>query len=140
MPELHGNLGYHGLLGIAARLGKLDYFNEILKQQPIDPESFPTRDEVNCTVMDYAALGGNVAILNRCMAGSAPNWDALFANSPLPQNPLALAAESGNAEMVATVADRVGPEWTNRLIIARDEKGFDPLMRGVMSESVPVVS
>ena len=141
MPELDGKLGCHGRLGIAARLGKADYFYAILGGNSIDPKSVFTRDDVNCTLMDYAALGGNVAILDSCMAGvSESDWETLFADSPLPQNPLALAAESGNAEMVTKVAGLVGDVWTPHLMMARDQQGFDPLMRGVMSENVPVVS
>ncbi len=140
MHELDGKLGCHGRLGIAARLGKADYFYAILGGNSIDPESVFTRDEFNCTLMDYAALGGNVAILDSCMSGvSEPDWDTLFADSPLPQNTLALAAESGNAAMVARVAGLVGDVWTTRLMMARDEQGFDPLMWGVMSENVAVV-
>ena len=154
LPVLHQSLGEHGLLGIAARCGKIAIFEALRTEfssfsSPIEVP-FWNRDVCGYSLLDYAALGGDLGIaasvVSVCQStaegrdGMAAHLATSATSTPLPSW-VACAAASGRAEMVVYVLDICGDDRIrNAMLSAQDGAGNTAFMRAVMSGSLDTVS
>ncbi|NDC83343.1 ankyrin repeat domain-containing protein, partial [bacterium] len=141
ITALHLELGGHGLLGIAARVGQkkdvVDWLQSSLVERSSDAV-MPSldRDGMGYTLMDYAVLGGNTELATDVWnASDATQREAYLtasASSTTVPSLMGLAGESGRAAMVYCVAAIAGGH-TAPMITARDSEGNTALMRAAMS-------
>ncbi|NBT36445.1 MAG: ankyrin repeat domain-containing protein, partial [Betaproteobacteria bacterium] len=139
ITSLHRELGGHGLLGIAARVGRKDVVDWLQSSLGRSGDAImPSldRDGMGYTLMDYAVLGGNTELATDVWnASDATRREAYLttsaASSTVPSL-MGLAGESGRAAMIHCVADIAGGH-TVPMITARDSEGNTALMRAAMS-------
>jgi|GEM_PF-1380780 len=136
---LHLELGGHGLLGIAARVGRkdvVDCLRSSLGRSGGAVMPSLDRDGMGYTLMDYAVLGGNTDLATDVWNASdgtrRDSYLTTSAASTTVPSLMGLAGESGRAAMVHCVAAIAG-NYTAPMITARDSEGNTALMRAAMS-------
>ena len=136
---LHLELGGHGLLGIAARVGRkdvVDWLRSSLGRSGGAVMPSLDRDGMGYTLMDYAVLGGNTDLATDVWNASdgtrRESYLTTSAASTTVPSLMGLAGESGRAAMVHCVAAIAGGH-TVPMITARDSEGNTALMRAAMS-------
>ncbi len=137
--QIHLDLGAHGLLGVAARWGRDDAFNWIRTSLAANVPPIPVldTDKMGYTLMDYAVLGGNPRLAKEVWEAcnseeSQSNFLLESSEKSVIPSLMALAAESGQADMVQYVAS-ISKDYTQAMITKPDSTGHQAIMRAAMS-------